>query len=144
MSNLISIDEMRKQFAEKLTKQEWEAYAEQQHKLIEQSQKQILILTEKNKQLETLLMSRYNSDLIVELTPEENICIQQISRLETLSVERQLTLEEVKRLDLLVKNLKLIRDESTIVISNKKSDNLKEAELVAIVRGSSENKSEGS
>jgi hypothetical protein len=144
MSNLISIDEMRKQFAEKLTKQEWEQYAEQQHKHIEQTKKQIEILVEKNKQLEMLLMDRYNKSLVTELDPAEVICIQQISRLETLSAERQLTLEEVKRLDLLVKNLHLIRDESTIVISNKKSDNLKEAELVAIVRGNSESKSEGS
>jgi hypothetical protein len=48
-----------------------------------------------------------------------------------------LTLEEVKRLDLLVKNLKLIREESTIIVNNKKSDNIKEADLVAIAKSQS-------
>lgn len=133
MGDLIDINELRKEFAEKLTTEEWQKFAEMQRVLIDKYEKRISLLSEKNQQLEKLLMSR-TPDLITELTPEENICIQQIDRLEKLSNERQLTLEEVKRLDLLVKNLKLIREESTIVVNNRPPAKLEEKDLVAIVR----------
>jgi vacuolar-type H+-ATPase subunit I/STV1 len=138
MSNIISIDELRKLSEQHLTVQEWQDFAERQTKLLEQYDKKVRFLEEKNKNLESMLMSRSAESLISTLTPEENICIQQIDRLEKLSNERQLTLEEVKRLDLLVKNLKLIREESTIVVNSQKSDNLKEEDLVAIIRAERE------
>ncbi len=138
MSNIIDINDLKKQFQEKLSIEEWQSFAKAQFDLIDQYQKELVYLKDKNKHLESLLFNK-TSEFATELTPEEVICIQQISRLEKLSNERQLTLEEVKRLDLLVKNLKLIREESTIVVNNKKVDNLKEAELVAIVRASESN-----
>ncbi len=132
MSNIIDINEIRKQFAEKLSSEEWKIFADMQRSMMEKYEQQLDFLTQKNKHLENLLLK--NSGFATEITPEETICVQQISRLETLSNERQLTLEEVKKLDLLVKNLKLVREESTIVVSNKDQAKLGENDLVAIIR----------
>ena len=131
MADIVDIKDLRKQFMEKVTVEDWKSFAEAQHTIIENYNRQIEILKDKNKHLETLLMKKPVQSLITELSSEEKICIEQIDRLERQSAERQLTLEEVKRLDLLVKNLKLIREESTIVVNNR-ADALKESELVAI------------
>lgn len=128
-NNIISIDELRKQFNQKMSLEEWQHFASVQNTLLEKLNNEIQNLKTKNAHLEKLLVQ--SSNLVSPLPPEEIICIQQISYLEEQSMKRQLTLEEVKRLDLLVKNLKLIREESTVVI-NKPSDQLKEADLVAI------------
>jgi hypothetical protein len=135
MSNIIDINELRKQINEERSVEEWTSFAKQQASMIETYQQQLKTLHNKNHQLESLLMSKFTEPLITHLTPEEQICIEQIDRLQKLSSERALILDEVKRLDLLVKNLKLIREESTIIV-NQKSDNLKEADLVAIIRSS--------
>lgn len=130
MGDLIGIDDLRKMFAEKTSIEEWKAFSEQQNSIIDKYQRELTILKNKNYQLENLLLNKFSAPL----TPEENICIQQIDRLEKLSNERQLTLEEVKRLDLLIKNLKLIREESTVIVQNRTPDNIEEADLVAIAR----------
>lgn len=131
MADLVDINELKKQMAEKLTSEEWQVFATSQTNLIESLQKENAILKQKNAQLEHLLVQR-TPTLVQELSPEEVICIQQIDKLHTASQTRELSLEEVKRLDLLVKNLKLIREESTIVVNNNR-DSLKEHELVAII-----------
>lgn len=130
MSNIISLDELRKQFSKAASLEEWKQFAESQNDLIESYQKQLDILKQKNHQLEIILDNKH--PLITELSSEEDICVHQIARLHTLSNERQLTLEEVKRFDLLVKNLKLIREESTIILNSRKPESLKESDLVAI------------
>lgn len=139
MNNLIDIQELRKQVQEKKSVEDWKAFSEMQNGVIEQYQKQIDLLKIKNNNLENIILKKYQSNLITELPVEEKICIEQINRLEKVSTDRQLTLEEVKRLDLLVKNLKLIREESTIVVNNKMPDNYKEADLVAIAAQSEDN-----
>lgn len=135
MSKVVDIVALRKSFTDNLSIEQWREFAEKQHNILEQFHNEIQIYKDKNRQLENLLSMKYENSLISQLSPEETICIQQIHRLEKQSSERQLTLEEVKQLDLLVKNLKLIREESTIVI-NSKSDDINEAELVAIARES--------
>ena len=139
MSNIISIDELRKQFLSDLDNQDWESFADAQNKVIQQYEKEYKALKEKTRQLEQILLSK-SSNLIMQISPEEDICIRQIDKLQQKSSERELNLEEVKRLDLLVKNLKLIREESTIVINNKNNgDAITEAELVAIARSEETN-----
>lgn len=129
MSNIITIDELKKRFMEKNSLADWKLFSEEQSVLLVKYEKEIYLLKEKNISLEKML----SQSLISELTPEEIVCIQQIDRLKVMSNERQLTLEEVKKLDLLVKNLKLIREESTIVL-NTRSSNVSEDELVAIAQ----------
>lgn len=50
-----------------------------------------------------------DEDALSDITDEEIICIQQISRLKDYSIDRELDTDEVKRFDVLHKNLKLIR-----------------------------------
>lgn len=134
MADIISIDDLRKKFNEKMSLEEWKDFATSQHNLIEQMAMQVRRLEEKNKHLENILMSK-SSGLALHLAPEEVICLQQIAFLEEQSMKRALTLDEVKRLDLLVKNLNVIR-ETAILEANKAVDQLKEADLVAIVQSS--------
>ena len=47
------------------------------------------------------------------LTAEEEICVIQIENLRALARERRLSLEEIKTLDLLVKNKRLLNKKST-------------------------------
>lgn len=65
--------------------------------------------------------------------PEEMICIEQIDILRSASAKRELSLDEVKRLDLLIKNLRLLREQSTQVIESVDYTNMKEADLVAAI-----------
>lgn len=79
------------------------------------------VLRQKVQQLEQMLMSTSES-LTLKVTPEEQICIKQIDSLNRISNERDLTLEEVKKLDFLVKNLKLIRKEANSIVEMSAKD----------------------
>lgn len=70
----------------------------------------------------------------VIIQDEEMICMMQIQRLRDLAQKRELTLDEVKKLDLLHKNLKLSRGENTVVVGKNKKDlnQYSEAQLVQI------------
>jgi hypothetical protein len=67
------------------------------------------------------------------LTEEELICLEQITRLKNSSEQRELTLDEVKKLDLLHKNLKIIRDNAIIDVKPAKQKALSNEKLLAIV-----------
>lgn len=144
MSNIISLDELKKQMQETLSSEDWKVFSNTQMEQLQTYSREISILKQKNLQLEHLLKQK-TPLLLQELDPAEVICIQQIDRLHHASQIRELGLEEVKRLDLLVKNLKLIREESTIVVNNRQ-DTLKEVDLVAIIKSdtSTSSNSEGS
>ncbi len=49
-----------------------------------------------------------------------------------MSSQRALTLEEIKKLDLLVKNLNLIKNQPTTIISETKQLNVSDAKLIEI------------
>lgn len=72
------------------------------------------------------------------VTPEELVCARQIQILKNTSDQRELTLDEVKRLDLLIKNLRLIKDQSTENVSNPQYRDVTEADLVRIASGKSD------
>lgn len=133
MSNIVSLDDLKKQMQETLTSEEWQKFSTAQMQQLEAYNREIAILKQKNAQLEHLLKQK-TPGLVQPLTPEEIICIEQIDRLRNASQTRELGLEEVKRLDLLVKNLKLIREGNTIVVTNNNQDKISEAELVAIIK----------
>jgi hypothetical protein len=87
-----------------------------------------IILKQKIEQLESFLASQN------VITNEELICIEQIGVLKSKSTSRELSLDEVKRLDILIKNLRLIKNQSTDATDEKDYRNVKEADLVAIAR----------
>lgn len=86
-------------------------------------------------------LDRTPSKLI--LTPEEELLEMQINNLNAVSRERKLTLEEVKTLDLLIKNKRLIKKQSTSNNEITLPPNISDDELMRIAE-SVENQIEGS
>ena len=78
------------------------------------------------------------------LTPEEEICTLQIQQLQAVSRERKLSLEEIKTLDLLIKNKRLLNKQST---ANNTFETLppelSDAELLEIAASVEKEKEEG-
>lgn len=69
---------------------------------------------------------------IFDITPEEEIALAQLDRLRKVALARPLTLEETKIYDLLVKNKRLSKDESTINLSKSSYREVSEADLLEI------------
>ena len=137
-SDVLDVKALKKQYKSATKSKELEVFSEAQQKLIEQLQTENNQLKEKLSHLETVML---NSKLAAQrLSPEEIICMEQIEILKSKSVNRELSLDEVKRLDLLVKNLRLIREQSTQVINTGDYSTVGEDELVAIAAGTSENR----
>jgi|CXWK01.1.fsa_nt_gi hypothetical protein len=86
------------------------------------------LLREKILSLESILSKP------LAVTPEELICVEQIDIIKQKSAGRELSLDEIKRLDLLIKNLRLVKEQSTQTIEHKDYRNVKEVDLVAIAR----------
>lgn len=89
-------------------------------------------LEKENKQLKQQLET-----LKLQLTPEalsaeELICVEQINILQNRSSQRELSLEEIKKLDLLVKNLRLIKEPLKDGALKDVTGKFSEADLVAI------------
>lgn len=117
--------------------------AEQSDKEYIQSQQNLInLLRRENEELrakvahsEELMKSLGSAyEITGVIMPEELICIEQIKILKDRSFQRELTLEEIKKLDLLVKNLRLIRqkdneDERDVTDYS----NMSEADLVKLV-----------
>jgi len=81
---------------------------------------QLSKLTEENQHLKNLLREKVGTTQ--PLSDEESICVVQIKILREMASVRELTLEEVKKLDLLVKNLRIVRGS---VIVQEKEDKTK-------------------
>ncbi len=96
--------------------------------------------TEKIKSLEEMLkraplpVVQPKSKLVVNPTSEEEIATLQLERLRHAAQSRQLTLEEVRMYDLLVKNKRLSQDESTINLNKGSYRDVSEADLLKIAR----------
>lgn len=117
----------------KKSKKDLEQYTSAQDAVIIKLQKENELLKQKLSHLENLLIAKTNT-----ISPEELICIEQIDVIKQKSSQRELSLDEVKRLDILIKNLRLIKDQSTQAIEHKDYREVKEMDLVAIVRNTSE------
>lgn len=133
MSNLIDIKDLKKEFLEKTKLKEIRVFAEKQQEFIQNLIDQNKALVDKVNHLESMLLSSKSNVVRMEITSEELICMEQIDLLRGKSASRELSLDEVKRLDLLIKNLRLIREESTEVINTASySTDISEDTLVAI------------
>lgn len=71
----------------------------------------------------------------LHLSPEQEILEQQISRLQAVSRERTLTLEETKMLDLHIKNKRLLDDKSTVNAEYKDIKNASVNDLLRLAEG---------
>lgn len=138
MSNeVISIEDLRKQYQDKVKTKDLKAFADKQQEVIMKLLQQREELEDKVKHLESMLVNVPNLQAS-KLSSEEIICMEQIHLLKSKSDNRELSLDEIKRLDLLVKNLRLIREQSTQVINTTDYSEVKESDLVSIARGITE------
>lgn len=113
-------------------------YCDQQFIALHKAAKHIKQLQEEVEQLKTLLTSttqligESNIEKII-ITPEEALCDTQIDILRQKGMQVELTLEDTKKLDLLIKNKRLIKEQCTTIISDKKSEKkISNAELLKI------------
>ena|ERR1035437_8221807 len=73
-----------------------------------------------------------------EIPDEQAIAEIQLKKLKETAMERDLTLDETKRMDLLVKNLYLSKGKQTSAIKISKVDEISEAELISLARDKNE------
>lgn len=118
------------------SQKELQAYADAQYLALKGAHEKIKKLEEEVTHLQTMLAA--NTALIEDSrverlikTPELAIIEAQIQILQNRAMQKELTLEEVKTLDLLIKNKKLLSDEPTAINgSAKKKRTYTDAELI--------------
>lgn len=76
-----------------------------------------------------------NNVIKLHLPPEQEILEQQIFRIQAVSRERTLTLEETKMLDLHIKNKRLLEDKSTVNAEYKDVKNVSVNDLLKLAEG---------
>jgi len=141
---VISIDDLREQYKEKIKAKDIKEFAAVQQKLIEDLLLRNKALEDKLQSAESILKGLQKpSGLVNIMSEEELICVEQIQILKGKSAQRELSLDEVKRLDILIKNLRLIRDKSTEAIDVTDYSDMKEADLVALITGTGKGSEEG-
>lgn len=83
-----------------------------------------------------ILLNEVDEDANVDIvSDEEAICVEQIRILKMASGERPLTNDEVKKLDILHRNLKLARGEMDRITGKSKAGKLSVEELAKIAKG---------
>src|ERR1700676_4643962 len=94
------------------------------------------VKNEKINQLEALLrqnvpvIKKEKDKISVVVSAEEEVAALQLERLRQAAQNRTLTLEEVRMFDLLVKNKRLVLDESTINLGKNQYRDVEDAELL--------------
>jgi hypothetical protein len=132
--NIISIEDLRKEFLAKQEPKAIKEFAHRQQELLEKYMKENRLLKERLEHLEKLTINNGKSLLINNDNDEEVICVEQINILKQRSSQKELDINDVKKLDLLIKNLRLIRSQPTDVIDTQARD-LSQEELLAIATG---------
>lgn len=121
-NNVIDLVEVFKTFQNEAEKQH---FIQAQFNAMLDLQQKIKVLEEENLHLKELLVTNVpslNIPLPIIITPEEYLIDEQISILEERGRQKglELTLEEIKKLDLLLKNKKMIKDGKEIVPTTSK------------------------
>ncbi|MCK5138475.1 MAG: hypothetical protein KAQ85_01410 [Thermodesulfovibrionia bacterium] len=83
-----------------------------------------------------ILLNEIDSDANPEIVSDaEAICVQEIRKLKDSSSSRELSTDEVKKLDLLHKNLKIARGENARVGARNKAGKMSAKDLANIAKG---------
>jgi hypothetical protein len=145
MNNVIDLVEVFKAFKDEAEKQQ---FLESQFNVMLNLQQKIKNLEEENLHLKELLVANaphLNLPLPILITPEEHLIDAQINILEQRGRLNELTLEETKKLDLLLKNKKIIKDGKPVIEIPKPSKgklSMKELAVIASTPAAKEVKSE--
>ena len=134
MSNIISIEELRKEFLEKTKPKDVKECVEKQQELLEKFMRKCQELEEKLNHANEIISNMGSSLVVGNTNDEELICVQQIEMIKQASLKRELDINEVKKLDLLIKNLRLIRSQPTGVNDTTIRD-VSETDLIALAKG---------
>lgn len=133
MSDII---QLFNQFRDDVEKQQ---FLEKQHALIlklQKDNKNLQIEINHLKNLLTQSVPLLMPEVVnVIVTPEEAVIDKQIELLQARGIDRELTLEDTKKLDLLIKNKRLVKEQSTTIQGeSKKIDkrSVSNAELILI------------
>lgn len=128
MSDVVDINQVKEE-------KDWKSYCEHLFKSLQNSNAQLQAAQSEIVHLKQLLESL--TPKFVAPSNETIICEIQIKRLHDESLTRPLTLEETKRLDLLIKNLYLARGQATEIVTNQNAnpDKATDDELLKIVKG---------
>jgi esterase/lipase len=137
MSNVYSIEDLRKEFLEKSKPKDVKEFVEKQQDLLEKFMREVSELKKQLDHANEIIKSMGSPLLLSNENDEELICIEQIRILKDRSRSKELDINDVKKLDLLIKNLKLIRSEPTANINANYRD-VSEEDLLAIATGKSE------
>ena len=137
MSKIYNIEELRREFLLKKSNEDKAEYMQRQQELIEKLIKENTQMQERLSHLESNLMVSASPLLIGNDNAEELICVEQIKILKDRSQSKELDINDVKKLDLLIKNLRLIRSQPTGNVNANYRD-VSEADLVAIALGTKE------
>ena len=99
-------------------------------------------LKDENQQLQNevnklkILLKEFDPDADTsDISDEEAICVEQIRKLKAHSAKRELSPDEIKALDTLVKNIRIIRGENTRSNSAKKAKEASKEELEKLAKG---------
>lgn len=116
--------------------EELQKYCDNQFLIIQKLQSRVKSLEEEIAHFKAVESSQERGLNASELPVEQLICEMQIKKLERAAMDRELTLEETKRLDLLVKNLHLIRDANAKPAEEPKPlEDIPMAQLILIASG---------
>jgi hypothetical protein len=127
------------EFIKEAKKKELQQFTESQLITINKLQDENNLLKQKLGAMERMLVELEQRKVSYNSMPDEElICIEQIQVLKTKSSSRELSLDEAKRLDLFIKNLRLIREQSTEVINSADYRDLGEEALVRIASSTTE------
>lgn len=137
MSNVLSIEELRKEFLAKSKPKEVKEFVEKQQELLEKFMKETDELKKQLAHANEIIKSLGSPLSLQKENDEEFICIEQIKILKDRSRTRELDINDVKKLDLLIKNLRLIRSQPTENLTTNYRD-VSEEELLAIATGKPE------
>jgi len=128
---------------------ELQRYSEKLFAAFKQSVEKLQKLEAENAHLKELLNSvvpsvpspaKIEEPVVFNVPNEQAIAEIQLDRLKKIAMDRDLTLDETKRMDLLVKNLYLSKNQATKVVDirAKKIESISEAELIEVVKKSDE------
>lgn len=135
MSNLIAIEALRREFLEKSKPADLKEFVHKQQDLLEMYMRQAANLQEQLNHANDMIKNMGSTLTIkIDNNDEELICIEQISILKERSKKLELDINDVKKLDLLIKNLRLIREQSTSKVDTAMRD-VTEVDLLAIAKG---------
>ena len=127
---IVSIAEIREELLKKEDLKSLKEFAHKQQELIENYIHQVEELKTKLTHAEQII-KHLGTNLSLMPSDEEVICMEQIQILKNKGASKELDINDVKKLDLLIKNLRLLRSQHTDSI-DVSSKNLNEDELIAI------------